>query len=197
MQFFCSLAMLKIKLLITIITVVFLSGCAGVSTPTKLGITKSEWVSYGKDKQKLLLSNYDKFTKERGKLIKKAKKNLNSSYFLEVDIHGGKVMMPPFNNLQDYVPVSFVILKEQCRNIILQQPTNKKMHTELDVCFYGNTLYLDPSHHDLAKKIGSISINSSPLWLSGFSYKGITSSGYVRLNDVAIEITQKNAEERT
>ena len=170
---------------------IFLSGCAGVSAPTKIGMTESEWSGYSPDKQKTLLANYEKFAAELKKSMKDKKSTVVDSVFLEVGMHDGKVMMPPFNSLQDYNPVKFIVVKDRCRSIVLQQPNDKKVHTELEVCFYGNILYLDPSHYDLTKKNGSISINYSPLWLSGFSYKGISSSGYVRLNNVTVEIMQQ------
>jgi len=178
----------KIQLLITILAILFLSAC--VNIPTKLGITESEWLSYSQEKQKMLLFNYEKFA-EKHKIEKKKKIVVNPHEFLEVNIYDGQVMMPPFNNWQNYQPVSFTIFQEQCRDIILQQPANKNLQTELGVCFKGNALYLDPSRYDNTKKNRSISIGYSPLWLSGFSYKKISSSGYTRLNNVTIEITQK------
>jgi len=186
----------NLRILIAVTIIIFLFGCAGVSAPTKVGMTESEWSGYSPNKQKLLLANYKKFVVEFNKSIKNKKSAVVGSVFLEVGIHDGKVMMPPFNSLQSYNPVKFIVFKNQCRRIILQQPANKKVHTELGVCFYGNILYLDPSHYDFTKKNGSISINSSPLWLSGFAYKGISSSGYVRLNNATVEITQKEQTRR-
>ncbi len=165
-------------------------GCTSVSIPAKIGMTEHEWSSYGSDKQKVLLANYEKFATELNRSIKSKKNAAVDSTFLEVSIHDGRVMMPPFDDLHSYNPVKFVIFKDQCRSIILQQPTDKKIYIKLEACFYGNILYLDPSHYDLTKKNGSISINFSPLWLSGFIYKGISSSGYARLNNVIVEITQ-------
>ncbi len=179
----------KFRTLIVIAILLFLSGCASVSIPTKLGMTEVEWSSYTPDKQEVLLANYEKFAAEN-KYIKDKESTVANDMFLEIGIHDGKVMMPPFNGWQDYNPTKFIISKDQCRSIVLQQPTDETAHTELEVCFNGNALYMDPSHYDLTKKNGTISINFSPLWLSGFSYKGINSSGYVRLNNVTVEITQ-------
>ena len=183
-------------LLIAAVVTTFLSSCASVSIPTKIGMTESEWSSYSPDKQKVLLANYEEFIAEFNKSIKDEESAVvgSGSVFLEVGIHDGKVMMPPFDDLHEYNPVKFILFKNQCRSIILQQPTDEKTNVELEACFYGDTLYLDPSHYDLTKKNGSISINSSPFWLSGFVYKGISSSGYARLNNVTVEI--RIAEER-
>jgi len=190
-HFFCKLIM---KIILFFI-VMLLSGCTAVSTATKLGINELEWKNYSPEKKKLLLSNYEDFTNERNKFLKNKKNDLSDDSFLEVSIHDGKIMIPPFDNgLQSYESVDFTILENQCKSVELRQAIDKETYTELDVCLHGNTLYLDPSHHDITKKLGSISINSSPFWLSGFSYKGITSGGYVRLNNVTIEITRKEKE---
>ena len=194
MHFLLPVFMKLLKVFAVII--LFLSGCASVSVPVKLGITESEWMNISKDKKQILFSNYEQSIKERNQFIKN-KKDYVGSVFLEIAIHSGQVMMPPFDYWQDYKPVKFIIFKDQYRDIILQSPIDKKSFVELGVYFYENKLYLDPSRYDLAKKNGSISINFSPLWPSGFSYKGINSSGYVRLNNVTIEIISKNAEERT
>jgi hypothetical protein len=170
------------RTLIAVAILLFLFGCASVSIPTRLGMTEVEWSSYTSDKQEMLLA--------KNKYIKNKESVVANDVFLEVGIHDGKVMMPPFNSWQDYNPTKFIISKDQCRSIVLQQPTDETAHTELEVCFNGNALYMDPSHYDLTKKNGTISINFSPLWLSGFSYKGINSSGYVRLNNVTVKITQ-------
>lgn len=178
------------RILIAAAITMFLYGCSSVSVPTKIGMTESEWLGYSPDKQKILLANYKKFAAEFKKSTDDTKGIASGHVFLEVGVRDGRVMMPPFNNMQDYNPVKFTIFKDRCRSIVLQSPSDPKTRTELEACFYGNILYLDPSHYDLTKRRGSISINSSPFWLSGFSYKGISSSGYVRLNNVTIEITQ-------
>ena len=179
----------KIERLLVISVVLFLSGC--VSMPVNLGISDSEWSSYSLEKQKKMLADSARFFKYHNSVIKKKKNDNANGVFLEVDIHSGQVMMPPFSNWLDYRPVSFIIFKGQCRDIILEQSTDKNLQTELGVCFYGNVLSLDPSRYDLEKYKGSINAHSSPLWLTGFSYRGVSSSGYVRLKDVTIKITQK------
>jgi hypothetical protein len=185
---------INIQLSIVFFIITFLFGCANI--PANLGITESEWANYSLEKQQTLLSSYESFTEKRNNEKKKII-DVNNNAFLEINIHDGQVMMPPFINWQNYQPVNFVISQEQCRDIVLQHPSNEDYKTELGVCFKGNTLYLDPSHYDAKKINGSISIGYSPLWLSGFVYKKISSSGYTRLNNITIEITMKNAGERT
>lgn len=190
----CGLCQREMRLII-VIAILFLSGCSG-SVPMKLGMTESEWLGYSPGKQQALLANYKKFVQEYKNFIKAQP---SSDTFLEINIYDGKVMMPPFDDWHDYDPIKFMIFKDQCRDIVLHQALNKKKFIELRGCFNGNILYLDPSRYDLMKKNGSISINFSPLWLSGFSYKGVNSSGYVKLKNVTIAITMKHitAEERT
>jgi len=177
----------RLSILAVIIVAVLLSGCA--HDPLRLGISESEWASYSEAEQQEMFVNYRQIVSEQNDFA-----NDNSSdsrdIFLDVSIYGGKVMMPPFKKWSVYKQAKFRIFKGKCCDVALSHPTDEDFQTELVACFYGNTLYLDPSHYDLAKKDGSISINFSPLWLSGFSYKGVSSSGYVRLKDVTIKIKQ-------
>lgn len=165
-----------------------LNGCVGISDATKLGIKETEWAAYNRNKQKELLLNYKKINKE---FTNTAKNNINAKDdILNISIYDGKAMLPPFDKQQYYTPVKFTIAKNRCNDISVYKPNDTKIYTKLRVCFYNDTLYLDPSYLDLSKKQGSISIHYSPLWLSGFTYKEITSSGHVRLSKVSIEIKQ-------
>lgn len=177
------------KLIYILLTVLLLNGCANISDATKLGIEKTQWAAYDQNKQKELLANYKKINKE---FANRAKNNIDTKDgILTVNISNGKAMLPPFNNWQDYSPVKFTLAKNQCNDINVYKPNDAKIYTKLRACFYDDTLYLDPSYHDLNKKHGSISIHYSPLWLSGFTYKEVTSSGHVRFSKANIEIIQK------
>lgn len=176
----------QLLFLIAVLLLLFFSGCTSIST--NLGIAEAEWSNYTQQKQQELLNHYEKATEEYNKF---KNSGVDEKIFLEIGIHGGQVMMSQFYSWQNYNQANFIIFKGQCRDIVLQNSTNENIQTELSVCFLENTLYLDRSHYDLTKKIGSISINYSPLWLSGFAYRGISSSGYVKLNNVTVEITQK------
>ncbi len=175
------------------IAYLFLIGCAA-NVHERLGVSELEWTSYSQDKQKVLLTNYERVTKERASELgqqQKKDKNALDVQALEVSIYGGKAMFPPaFINWYAYHPVHFNILSGECHNIELIQTADVESKTELRVCFHNNVLYLDASNYDLTKKFGSVSIYHSPLWSSGFAYKEISSSGYVKLNNVTVEIKQ-------
>jgi hypothetical protein len=174
---------------------IFLLGCA-INTPEKLGISNLEWMSYSQDRQKSLLADYAQMQKELAGKEEEKKEDYKISIgtYLEVSIFGGKIMFPPsFINWQNYEPVRFVVFKGECSNIPIMQISDSDSKTELGVCFQDNVLYLDSSHYDLTKKMGSVTIYSSPLWLNGFTYKDISSTGYVRLSNVNVEVTQKEA----
>jgi GH15 family glucan-1,4-alpha-glucosidase len=169
-----------------LLVVLFLYGCA--ISPVQLGIAPTEWSTYSLEQQQKILDDSAKYFKYHAR-ISKRKANAKGEC-LEIAIHSGQVMLPPFSNWSDYKPAHFTIFKGQCRDIVLEQAA-EEVSTELGVCYYGNVLYLDPSHYDLKLYKGSVSIHSSPLWLSGFSYKGISSGGYVRLKNVTIRVKQK------
>jgi hypothetical protein len=160
------------------------AGC--VFSPKYLGICNLEWESYSPERQKKLIADYRKIVKKRDGLLKGQKSKNLSKDFLVLDIYDGKIMLPPtFINWQDYQPIKFTIFKGQCLDIKMTQ-------TILGACYIGDILYLDPSRYDPRRELGTVSIPFSPLWLTGFVYRGVDSSGYVKLNNVTVKIEQKN-----
>ncbi|MBU0744721.1 MAG: hypothetical protein KKE11_05070, partial [Gammaproteobacteria bacterium] len=169
---------------------IFLLGCA--DNPERLGISEDEWSSYSREKQESLLANYNKISKERRRMIAEQENNGLNIEVLEVNIRDGKIMLPPaFVNWQRYKPVHFEISKGECQDIKLTCLFNDDAKTTLGVCYNNNKLYLDPSRYETISGIGAVSIPFSPLWMTGFVYKGINSTGYVRFNDVTVEVKQK------
>lgn len=169
-----------------------LVGCAA-NIPEKLGISDLEWESYSPGKQKVLLANHESMTKEwENKIAEPEEQKALSGPFLEVSIYDGKVMFPPsFVNWQSYQPVRFNIFKDECRNVEIKQSAEDELKTELGACFRDNILYLDSSRFDPTKKAGTVTIHYSPLWLNGFTYKEVNSSGYVKLNNVTVGVKQE------
>lgn len=180
----------KRKLWLLLVCNFLLSGCA--CGPEQLGINSLEWESYSKEKQQSLLASYNETSKERKQLL--AEQNFGD-VFLMINIFDGKIMLPPkFINWQNYRPVQFTILQGQCLDVGMTHLSNDNIKTTLGVCYVGNTLYLDPSRYDPTKKFGTVTIPFSPLWLGGFTYNGIDSHGYVKLNGVSIKIQQQELE---
>jgi hypothetical protein len=189
------LANLKFVLLFEAILLV---GCSSIPTSQTLGISDSEWGKYSVEEQQQLMANYQQISDQKEVLTEKqskqnksskAKQPMASNGSLVVGIHSGKVMMAPFTDWQEYKPVVFNIKKGECKEVLLAK-SDASSQVELGVCYKEKTLYLDPSKYDLAKQFGSITFNYSPLWNQGFTYTNINSSGFVRLQDVTVEINK-------
>lgn len=188
-----------ISLIIVTILGLFLSGCTTFS-PQQMGISDAEWKSYGKEKQAKLLADYQEIYAEHyGKKTPDANSDdsdinqtdLYGNNFadgsLQIKISGGTAMLPPFVYRQAYQPAEFVIAADECQNVMLSVSDNTKP-AALRVCYKNNILALDPSAFDKTKKDGTVTINYSPLWVDGFTYKNINSDGLVRLKNAAITI---------
>lgn len=174
---------LIIKLLLSLSLFIFISGC--MVGPSDLGMSRKTWDKYSKDKQRELLDSYARISKERVKNLNGIK---GQNRCLEVSIYRGGIMFPPlFDSWSGYHPVMFNICSGECKDIKVFSGSSK---TNLSAYFNGNILYLDHSHYDELKKKGSVSIYYSPLWIDGFTYKGISSSGYIRFNNVSVKIKQ-------
>lgn len=165
-----------------------LGGC--VADHVKLGISDLEWSSLALEKKQSLIINYRRVAAEQRKIRGRA---YFGNKFLLVRVFGGQVMFPPsFVSWQDYKAINFSLATGECRNLKVTSKANPKEYSELRACFLDNILYLDSSRYDPIKKMGSVAIYSSPLWLEGFTYKGINSDGYLRLSNVSIEVKQQN-----
>jgi len=172
-----------LKVIILILSVV-LAGCA--TSPQKLGIPDQEWAGYSETEREQMLANYQQIT-----AIEKqdAKPGKVASGSVNVTISDGEVMMPPFTEWSNYQSASVTLDKDSCNDAILKQ-ANDAAQIVVRLCYKNQALFLDPSRYDLTKSDGSISIPFSPFWKDGFVYKGISSSGYARLKNVNIKITE-------
>ncbi len=180
------------KFFLILPVLVLLSGCANLRE--KIGISELEWSSYSEARQSTLINSYHTLAKERQAILSP---ETVSDKHLEITLSGGKVMFPPdFITWHNYNPASFAIYPDSCNEIELTGSDGGNLKTKLGVCYYNKTLYLDSSRYDFSKKLGSVMIRRSPLWSSGFLYKAINSSGYVRFNDVTVNIVQVKNEAR-
>ena|SRR3990167_1393023 len=167
--------------ILVLFIVLLLTGCA--AGPNQLGISTSAWQSMSKTEQKKMRADYHQ-VKQR---LREAIKTVYQGPEINVNISEGTVMMPPFVKSFPYQPVTFRIKPGQCR-IITFSNLNDTNAVGLRVCYNGLILSLDPSQHDISKAQGSLHLYYNPIWKRGFTYRDLSSSGYVRLNYVNIRI---------
>lgn len=172
-----------------------LSGC-GVSL-NKLGISQHEWEQYTEQRQSRILKNYMQIAGEK-KAQRQTENSMAKDSWLEVNVSGGLVMMPPFIFSNSYTPASFKIYQNDCTNVKLKN-LNLNDSVDLEACYKNNILFVDPSNYELDKKDGSIQLYSSPLWRNGFTYQHINTSGYARLQNANITVSsyQKKSDSLT
>lgn len=182
---------MKKNLIILLLILFTLTAC--VASPQRLGFSKAEWESMDKNKQAELLRNYKQMDSANKRLAgedKDVDKDNKNTAAITVSISGGKVMMPPFIEAYAFEPASFRIQEGSCEQVLLKEKDEGKHQVKMSVCFKKGILLLDPSRYDVAKGDSSAQLYRSSLWRSGFSYSHINSSGYARLQDVTIRITQ-------
>jgi hypothetical protein len=174
--------MKKICLLVVLL---LLEGCA--TSPSTLGISQAQWQSYTKTQRQEILQNYRRINSTRNEVLTQNSSTSNGDNAINVTIQSGKIVMPPFTDAQEYLPIAFTIKNGHCKRIVVSQ-VNQEKTTDLDTCYQNKILYLDPSRYDITKSKGSLIFNSIPFWEHGFTYHDVSSSGYAQLMHVNITI---------
>lgn len=165
-----------------LLIVVFLAGCA-IGYPAKLGISQSDWSQYSPEKKDQLMSSY-----EEAQTRKKSEHIRAGSGLLFVNIHDGKVLLPPYTTLVTYEPVAFRIKQGDCGKKIPVTGNEGGKKGKLEVCYKDDTLYLDPSPYDPALALGSLQLLYMPVWKRGFTYPNVTSTGLLKLTHTQIYV---------
>ncbi len=171
-----------LRLISLLLIVLFLSACA---TPNTLGISKAEWNNYSPVEREKIKSGYYAILRGEGKI----KKSVSDGSRVQVKISGGKIKLPPFANLENYIATNFLIRDGQCKTVQISEATAKNT-IPMKVCYLNKTLYLDPSRYEIEKSVGSIQLHYSPIWDRSFTYKDVSSSGYVHLTGVNITVAR-------
>ena len=161
------------------VSALLLAGCA--VGPRQLGFSQSQWQSMNKTRQQQLIANYNQ--------IKAAKPNsiVYKGPDIRVSVKEGTAMMPPFLRPQEYLAANFRIQPGQCRNVRLRGADDSGS-VILRACYNGLVLTFDPSHFDPTKRTGTLRFSYNPMWKRSFTYTGVSSSGYVRLDNATVTI---------
>lgn len=186
--------MKRLNLFFLLFATLLMTGCVTVQ-PSDLGISPQVWNQYTKEQRDEMASNYHEI--ELGRVENGLKGTLggDKNSILNVQIHSGKAMMPPFTQLQYYQPLSFSIHQGECyKRIPVYQSNDPKKQVILAACYRDDILYLDPSRYDKSKRYGSLEFTAMPLWRRGFTYPNVSSSGLVRFTHVNITITETKNE---
>jgi hypothetical protein len=160
-------------------------GCSGAP----YGITKKEWSTLTLPQVQELQENYQRIKDLRleEKSWQERSKITASTPKLEIIIEEGTVQMPPFVNATTYKPVKLIVYQGHCRSVKLLEKSGKKK-TELEACYLGDILYLDPSKTVYQWRHGSLRFYYMPIWQSGFRYSDISSQGYVAFKNATVKI---------
>lgn len=169
------------------VAAVLLSGCSAA----RYGLSEQNWKSLTAAQQKAMRKNYRHIaaTRAREKREQDKQRITATTPKLVVEIEGGKAMMPPFDYPRDFDPVHFIVYQGHCRAVTLAESAGERK-TELEACYLGNLLYVDPSKTEFKWHQGSLQFHYNPLWDSekGFLYSGISSQGYVGLSNTKIRV---------
>lgn len=168
-------------------SLILLSGCSAA----RYGMSEQQWKTLSSAQQKSMRNNYHYIaaTRAREKREQDRQRITADTPKLIVEIEGGKAMMPPFDSRTEFDPVHFIVYQGHCRAVTLAESEGERT-TELEACYLGNLLYIDPSKTEFKWHQGSLQFHYNPLWDSekGFLYSNISSQGYAGLSDTKIRV---------
>lgn len=151
--------------------------------PQQLGIPSQQWQVMNKAERQQMRTAYRDIQRRQHSLAKM----IYSGPDIQVTINGGTAMMTPFLQAYVFKSVKFKMRVGECRYIRLTDWEGTHS-VDLWASYDGLTFMLDPSRYDLTKSNGALLLTYNPLWKHGFTYSGLSSSGYVRLNNATITI---------
>lgn len=169
------------RLLLILPTLALLVSCAG---PTQLGFSQQQWQAMTPQQRQQLIDQYRQAGSYKPATV-------YAGPDIEVALLNGKAAMPPFTQKYNFAATNFSINPGECEHVRLSS-INSTNSTSMKACYDGLHLSLDPSKYDLDKKQGTAHFAYNPLWLSGFTYSNVTTSGYVDLENTSLAIKALN-----
>lgn len=169
------------RLLLVLPALALLASCAG---PTQLGFSQQQWQSMTPQQRQQLAQQYHSLSAYKPATV-------YAGPNIQVSLANGKAAMPPFAEKYSFAATNFSIKPGSCKHIQLSS-MNSNNFTEMRVCYDGLHLSLDPSKYDPTKVMGTAHFAYNPLWLSGFTYADVSTSGYVNLEGASITIKALN-----
>ena len=164
------------------ITLIVVLLCSCATEPEQLGFSKQQWQEMSEKEHQKTRTAYQPIEKSFAAL-----KIIYNGPDIQVTVKGGVAMTSPFFRYYNFSTIQFQIQPGKCR--CLQLINWEQTHLiDLSACYNGLTLSLDTSCCNLTKGEGTLLLTYNPLWKRSFTYKGLSSSGYVRLKNINITI---------
>ncbi len=169
------------RLLLVLPVLVLLTACS--VGPNRLGVSAQQWQAMDDAQRAQMITGYQKIKWSSWK----QRQTVFCGPDILVSLGKGTALMPPFTQSYAFQRVSFQMNPGRCRTVELNS-VDTSNEVDLKACYNGLTLLLDPSRYDALKSTGSLRLDYNPLWKRGFTYAGVSSSGYVQLNKVNVTI---------
>lgn len=167
-----------LKCLFQLIAILCLFGCQTID-PKNFGLSENEWQKLSQEKKAKLESKFWLVKKQHIFSSKIAYKTKYKE--LELKFVNGKALMWPSNRKENIKPFSTTISSGNCKILDLK---NKENSTNLEICYNGRVLSIDPSKYLSKYSNGSVNITQHHLWQQGLMYSNLKSNGYAKLSEL-------------
>ncbi len=156
-----------------LLCILMLSGCA----TSKLDLADLNWQQIQKSHR---IQKAKAIEEQKAPITKKTPR-------AEITFEHGQAKIPLFKVRSRFKPAKMIVYQGHCQTVALKQ-VDGYLHVDVEACYRGNEILVDGVKYDYAKRYGTIRLAELPMWESGFTYKGISTTGYAKLSGTDISI---------
>ena len=171
---------------------------SGCTSPTMLGLNKTQWNQLSPDQKKIFVKHYHSI---QSHLITSSKPSTQAASEnnavtniteislpdIDVTILSGQASFSPDFLLSPITPLHMHLKYGLCQSALLLSQSQKQS-SKLWFCYTQKMMGIDPSFYDMNQAWGTAFIDANPLWNRGFTYQNINTTGYARLSHAFIQI---------
>lgn len=164
---------------------IYLGGCQSFSQ--SVGLSDREW-AYTPALQKMAMLN--NHINNKGNWCQKQTFVNHAQAPIFIELESGYASLWPGKVNKPIEPLRLLLKPGDCVNVALQSKDHQHQ-SQLDLFYDGRSLILDPLFYDYASSNGTLQIDKHPLWLNGFSYSNLSTTGYASLNKLKLTIHEQ------
>lgn len=167
---------------------VLLAGCQSASYQD-FSMREEDWAALTPDAKASLLKQYQSAHRPTMTTLTGMTHHATHYPTIEVTLKKGSALMWPKHQRRRVQPQQFVLKVGACQTKAITDQQGDAQ-TELQVCYDGQAVWIDPSRWRKAHVHGSLIVHENMMWAHGMTYPPLDSQGYAQLQQAVFAIRQ-------